>query len=158
MRLPAVDTQPEGVEMLGRENAKALGGRDRGGERHSQDGVGTEARLVRCAIEFDEPAIETRLVRRIEADERRRDLGIHGVTRGKNPLSRISGRLAITPFVGFKLTGTGTTGNLGAPPASIPTGHLHLAGRFASAVEDLTGENSGNGRHGIAARVTEAGF
>jgi type I restriction enzyme R subunit len=52
------------------ERHSLFGGRGVGaGERHGEDGVGAEARLVRGAVEFDHGLIEAGLVLRIEADD-----------------------------------------------------------------------------------------
>ena len=67
-RLPA-EVAPQRQALLG-------GGRARGGERHAEDRVGAQARLVRRAVELDQRPVEPRLVERVVARDGLRDLPV----------------------------------------------------------------------------------
>ena len=65
----AAEVAPQRQALLGRRRA-------RGGQRHAEDRVGAEARLVVGAVELDQRAVERRLVERVEAGDRLGDLAV----------------------------------------------------------------------------------
>ena len=131
-RLLAAQVAPQRNARLGR-------GGPCHGERDAQDGVGSQAALVRRAVQLDHRVIEPRLV------ERRRGRRPHAAS---SPLAFATAvvtpdavvlRPAVPQLDRLELAGGGARGHRGAAPGVRGEGHLHLHRRIAPAVEDLAG-------------------
>ena len=87
-----------------------LSGGFRHGERHRQDGIGTQAGLVAGAIEFDHGAVDARLVSGVAADERIAQLAVylgHGL---RHALATIALGVVVAQLDRFSGAGRGARG------------------------------------------------
>ena len=81
------------AEVAVEREARLLGRRLGAGDRHREDGVGAEARLVLGAVQLDQHLVDVRLLGGVEAEDRLADLGVHVLDRlHARPCRRSAGR------------------------------------------------------------------
>ena len=125
----------------------ALGGRIKGGEGDTEDGVGAQTALVRGAVELDHQVIECALVGGVHADDLRGDLLVHRLDGTEDTLALIDGLVAIATLPSLGFTG-GSTGRNEAQALSTVIGVKNdLDGRVAAGIENLTRVNAFNYCH-----------
>ncbi len=122
-----------------------LGGSLGDGERHAEDGVGAEARLVRRTIELDHQVVDLDLVFGIMTADRIIDLAIDRfdglfnalaeITRRRHAVRRLHAHRSRRPR------------DRSAAHAAIFEIDVDLYGRVATAVEDLAADDVGDGGH-----------
>ena len=106
VRRLAAQVAPQRQVLLGR-------GRARGGQRHAEDRVGAQARLVGRAVEVDQRAVEPALVERVEARHRLGDLAVDVGDRLRDALAA-PGVPAVAQLRGLELAGRGPGRHRGA--------------------------------------------
>ena len=129
VRLRAAKVSPQRRPGLGRGR---LGRR----QRHAQNRVGAEPRLVRSAVELDHRAVEGLLVGGIEPVNRLRELAVHVRDCLGHALAS-PGVAAVTKLHGLELARGGARGHGGAARGPGLQEHVHLDGRVPPGVEDL---------------------
>jgi hypothetical protein len=109
------------------------------GERHAQDGVGTELALVGRAVQGYERSIEAGLVGRIHA----KDLGSDDVADVGDgllhTLATEASLVTVAQLDRFVNTSRGAGGNAGAAEGPVVQRDVDLDGRVATRIEDLSG-------------------
>ena len=75
----------------------------RRGQRHAEDGVGAQARLVRGAVELDERAVQSRLVGGVAPADRLGDLAVDVADGLRDALAEVL-LAAVAQLGGFELT------------------------------------------------------
>ncbi|MNE05923.1 hypothetical protein D3C80_984970 [compost metagenome] len=121
------------------------------GQRDAQDGVGAQASLVICAIQFDQGFVQTALVLGIHAREGVEDLAVDGVDRLLDALAAPHVHVAVAQFDRFMGAGRGARRHGGAAKAAVFQGDVHLDRRIAPAVDDLAGDDVGDVGHEVGA-------
>ena len=118
-------------------------GRDRGRpgdrERHAQQGVGAQLALGRRAVDLDHPAIEGGLVGGLHPRDGRGEDGVHVLHRLEDPLAAEALRVAVAQLQGLPGAGGGARGHRRESPGAVGEKRLHLEGRVAARIEDLSG-------------------
>ena len=116
-----------------------LGGRGvRGGQRHRQQRVGAQPRLVRRPVERDQHPVQRRLAGRVLAADGGGDLPVDVVDRPRDALAEPV-RAAVAQLGGLELARRRARRHRGPAPRPGLQAQLHLDGRIAAAVEDLAG-------------------
>jgi hypothetical protein len=106
------------------------------GQRHAENGVGAEARLVRGTIEVDHRLIDAELVERVEALDLVEDRGVDVLDCLGHALAEIL-LAAVAQLHGLMRAGGSARGHGGAAKAAIIEHHIDFDGRIAAAVIDL---------------------
>ena len=140
VRRVAAEVAPQRQPLLGR---RRVGG----GERHAEDRVRAEARLVRRAVEVDQRAVEALLVGRVAARDRLGDLAVDVADRLRHALAA-ERRAAVAQLGRLELAGGCAARHRGAPGRAGAQRELDLDGRVAAAVEDLAGVDLLDVAHG----------
>ncbi|EAP76479.1 probable phosphopyruvate hydratase [Roseovarius nubinhibens ISM] len=131
-------------ERLGAEIRGGLGG----GERDTEDGVGTEAGFVVGAVELDHRFVDGDLFGGVKAQERVGDLAIDGGDGLEHALAHVAALVAIAAFDRLVGAGGGARGDGGAAHGAVFEDHVDLDGGVAPAVEDFAGVDVDNRAHG----------
>ena len=119
-----------------------------GGERHAEDGVGAEARLVRRAVKLDHHFVDMALVLRVHAANRVEYLAIDRVNRLLDPLPQIA--LAAVAQLHRLMRACGRARRHGSAAERAVLQHdVHLHRRIAAAVEYFAGGDVNDGGHGL---------
>ena len=126
----------EGGEVGEQRHAARL--RHGAGERHrdAQDGVGAESRLVRRAVELDEPAVDRGLVG-LAADERAGDLAVDVRHGAPHAAAQVARPIPVAQLDRLALAGGGARGHRRPPERAPLEDQVDLDGRIAARVEDL---------------------
>jgi hypothetical protein len=117
------------------------------GERHAENGVGAEARLVRRAVEFDHGLVDLDLVFRVEAADCLEDFAVDGGDGILDTLAEVA-LATVAQFDGFVRAGRGAQRNGRAAEAAILEVHVHFDGGVAAAVENLAADDVDDSSHG----------
>jgi len=107
------------------------------GERHAEDGVGAEPRLVLGAIELDHAAIDRGLRARIRPDERALEHGIDVLDRFQHALTAVARPVPVAQLDRLARAGRCARGHGGAAQRTGVEDHIHLDRGVAARVEDL---------------------
>ncbi len=102
--------QDDGVvaaEVAVQRQLLALGGGTRVGERHGEDRVRAEARLVVGAVDLAHAAVDPRLVRRVAADQRVAQHAVDVLHRVQHALAEVARGVAVAQFHGLARSGRG---------------------------------------------------
>src|SRR5262249_17499405 len=68
----------------------------RAGQRHAEQRVGAETRLVRSAVQLNEPAVDLALVHGVQTDQTRANLRVHVADGPAHALAAEAGWIAVT--------------------------------------------------------------
>src|SRR5690606_29275600 len=117
----------------------------------AEERVGAELRLVRRPVELEERAVELRLVRGVEAEERRRDDLVHVRHGLGHALAEVLALVSIAELERLVLARGCSRGHGEASLAATLGKDVHLEGGVAAAVEDLTGVDVYDFGHGSRA-------
>ncbi|EDT89704.1 hypothetical protein BIFLAC_02337 [Bifidobacterium animalis subsp. lactis HN019] len=115
----------------------ALGGRIKGGEGDTEDGVGAQTALVRGAVELDHQVIECALVGGVHADDLRGDLLVHRLDGTEDTLALIDGLVAIATLPSLGFAGGGAGGNETQAASTVIGVEHDLNGRVAAGIKNL---------------------
>ena len=127
----AAEVAPQREALLGRL-------RVRGRQRHAEDRVGPEARLVGGAVELDQGRVETALIGGVEAGDRRGDLAVDVRDRTGDALAPPA-LAAVAQLLGLELARRGPGGHRCVAVRARAQADLDLDRGVAAAVEDLAG-------------------
>ena len=122
------------------------GGRLRGRQRHREDRVGAEARLVGRAVEVDHGEVDRALVFGVEALEQVADLAVH-VVHGVLHALAVPGLAPVAQFHGFVDAGRGARRRDGASRGARFEVDVDFDGRIASRVKDLASQDNFDRAH-----------
>ena len=132
------------------ERSVALHGRRLGRrQRHGEDRVGSEARLVRGAVEIDHREVDGALILRVEAFQEVADLAVHVLDRVRHALAA-PGVAAVTQFDRFVHPGRGPRRRHRASGGARLQVDVDLDGRVAPRVKDLASQDNFNRTHDAA--------
>ena len=127
--------------------ARGFGGRLGDGERHAEDGVGAEARLVGRAVELDHRLVDLDLVLGVETADRLEDLAVDGFDGALDALAEIT-LAAVAKLDRLMRTGRGAGRHRRATKAAVLQVHIHFDGGIAAAVEDFAADDVDDSGHG----------
>ncbi len=108
----------------------------RGRQRHPEDCVRSQPRLVRRAVELDHRAVHGRLIGCVEPVHAVGDLALHVVHCAANALA-VPGRAAVAQLHRLELPGRGARGHRGTPRRAGGEHHIHLDRGIPATVHDL---------------------
>ena len=145
----AAEVAPQRQALLGR-------GRVRGGQRHAEDRVGAEARLVRRAVELDQLPVEPRLVGGVEAGDRLGDLAVDVGDGLRDALAAATRVPPSRSSVASNSPVEAPDGTAARPAAPERRRELDLDGRVAARVEDLAGVDVLDLAHGVVCPLMRA--
>jgi hypothetical protein len=107
------------------------------GQRHAEDGVGAEARLVGRAVQLDEELVDRLLICDVVARNLGSDLVVHIANGGAHPLAPVAGRVAITQFARLVRAGRCTRRDRGTPQGAVGSRDVDFDGGVGARVENL---------------------
>ena len=113
-------------------------------ERDPEDGVGAEVGLVGRAVEVEHRLVDQPLVARVEADDLRLDLVLHGADGLLGALAAVA-RTAVTQLDGLEGAGGGARGDGRTADGVVVEEHLDLDRGIAPGVQDLAGDDGVDG-------------
>ncbi len=108
----------------------------RGRQRHPEDCVRSQPRLVRRAVELDHRAVHGRLIGCVEPAHAVGDLALHVVHCAAHALA-VPGRAAVAQLHRLELSGRGARGHRGTPRRAGGEHHIHLDRGIPATVHDL---------------------
>ena len=114
------------------------------GKRNSEQCIGAEAALVLGTVQVDQAAIQSFLVRRINAFQCRGDGAIDVGHRVLHALAQVAGLVAIAQLHRFLAAGGSAGWHRGAAERTVGQRHFGFKRGVAAAVEDLAGVDAGN--------------
>ena len=117
-----------------------LGGRLRHRQRHAEDRVGAQPRLVGRAVEVEQRLVDEALVVGAQPDDRGRDLVEHRLDGLLDALAAVAGG-AVAQLDRLVLARRRAGRHRGPGERSVDQGHLDLDRRVAAGVEDLAGSD-----------------
>ena len=116
-------------------------------EGDAEDGVGTQARLVRRAVQIDHDIVDLHLLGRVHPADGVENLALdiaHGL---QHALAAVAGLIAVAQLHSLIRAGRRTGRDRGAPHRAGIQHDLDLYGRVASAIENFAGDDVGDGGH-----------
>ncbi len=125
-------------------------------QRHAEDGVRAELRLVRGPVQVAERLVESDLVEGFAAADRGRDHLVHVPDRPQHPFPSIPLGVPVAELECLVSARRRAAGNGRPTGAAGPEEDLHLDGGIAPRVEDFTALDMNDrchDAHGIAARL-----
>ena len=125
--------------------SRRLGGR----ERHAEDRIGAEPRLVRRAVERDQRLVDLVLRLGVHTTDGVEDLAVDRLDRLAHALAEVAFLVAVAQL--DRLVGAGRRAgrDRSATHAPVLQGDVHLDRGIAAAVEDLACMNIDNRSHGF---------
>ena len=130
-----------------------LGGR----ERHPEQRIGAEPRLVGRAVERDHGVVDQDLVLGIHAADGVENLALDRIDRLGHALAEIAGLVAVAQFDRLMRAGRGAGRHRGAAERAVFQQHIHLDRRIAAAVQNFAADDIDDGGHGITRRSFAVG-
>ena len=127
----------DAAQVLVQRQARRLGSGAGDGQRHAQDGVGTELGLVGGTVRGNQRGIDGALVEGVEAHDGVSALVVDVLDGPKDALAQIAALVAITQLAGLKGAGRSTRRHHCAAKAAVLEHDLDLDGGIAAAVEHL---------------------
>ena len=124
-----------------------FGGRFRHGERHCQDGVGTQAGLVARAIEFDHGVVNARLAGGVPADERITEFAVHVAHGRHHALAAVVLEVVIAQFDRLAGAGRGSRRCGRMPTGARVQNDGRAHSRVAARIQNLEASNVLDLRH-----------
>ena len=130
----------DAADMAIQRDAQILRRGLRGGQRHRQDRVRAEPRLVRGAVEVDQDFVDLHLLGRVHAADRVEDLAFDIADRGLHALAAEPRRVVVAQLHRLMCAGRSTGGHCGAAHGAAVEHHVNFDRGIAAAVEDLAGK------------------
>ena len=118
-------------------------------QRHAEDGVGAEPRLVGRAVERDHRLVDLALRLGVHAADGIENLAFDGGDRLLHALAEIAFLVAVAQFDRLMRAGRGAGWHRGAAARAVLEHDLDLDGRVAAAVEHFAADDVGDGGHGV---------
>jgi hypothetical protein len=128
---------PGSAEVAIQRQARFLGRRLGGRQRHRQDGVGPQARLVLGVVQLDHGLVDERLLHRIEPDDRLADLGVDVLDRLEHALAAVALRVAVAQLDRLPAAGGRARRHRRAAEDAGLEQHVGLHRRSPARVENL---------------------
>ena len=138
----------DAADMAIQRDAQVLRRGLRDSQRHRQDRVGAETRLVRGAVEVDQDFVDLHLVGRVQAADRIEDLAFDIADRCLHALAAEPLGVVVAQLHRLVRAGRGPGGHGGATHGATVEHHVGFDRGIAAAVEYLAGKDVGNGGHG----------
>ena len=107
------------------------------GQGHAQDGVRTQAGLVRGAVQLYEQLVDGGLVEDVQAQHGLGYLGVDVLNGLADALAQVAALVAVAQLAGLVDAGGGAGGNSSAADGAVVQGDLDLNGRIAAGVQYL---------------------
>jgi hypothetical protein len=134
-----------------------VGGGAGDGHGHAEDGVGTERRFVRGAVEVDHEGVDFPLMGGVSTNKLRRNHGIDVSNCLEHALATVAGRIPVAEFDGLIGAGGGTGGNGSGNLGAVGQGDEDAQCRVAARVKNFHGIHSGDGcSHVFAPKMKSA--
>lgn len=127
----------DAAQVLVQRQARRLGSGAGDGQRHAQDGVGTELGLVGGTVRGNQRGIDGALVEGVEAHDGVSALVIDVLDGLRNALAQIAALVAVAQLTCLKGAGRSTRRHHCAAKAAVLEHDLDLDGGIAAAVEHL---------------------
>ena len=127
----------DATQVLVQRQARRLCRSARGGQRHAQDGVGTELGFVGGTVRGNQRGIDGTLVEGVEAHDGVSALVVDVLDGLRNALAQVAALVAIAQLAGLKGAGRSTRRHHCAAKAAVLEHDLDLDGGVAAAVEHL---------------------
>ena len=127
----------DAAQVLAQRQARRLGSGAGNGQRHAQDGVGTELGLVGGTVRGNQRGIDSALVEGVEAHDGVSALVVDVLDGLRNALAQVAALVAIAQLAGLKGAGRSTRRHHCAAKAAVLEHDLDLDGGIAAAVEHL---------------------
>ena len=127
----------DAAQILVQRQARRLGSGAGDGQRHAQDGVGTELGLVGGTVRGNQRGIDGALVEGVEAHDGVSALVVNVLDGLRNALAQVAALVAIAQLAGLKGAGRSTRRHHRATEAAVLERDLDLDGGVAAAVEYL---------------------
>jgi len=124
------------------------GGRLGHGERDAQDGVGAQLALVGRAVQREERFVDGRLLEDAEAGQFRSNLFVHVGHGLEHAFAQVAALVAVAQFHGLVLARGSAAGHGRAAYDAFVRDDVHFQRGIAPAVEDLSGNDFVDVRHG----------
>ncbi len=124
------------ADVAEQRQTRRLGGGFRHRERHTQNRVGAQPRLVRCAVEVQQGLIDQSLVVGAQPDDRGGDLVEHGLHGLVHALAAVAAA-AVAQFNRLVFSRRGAGRHRGPGERAVDQGQLDLDRRVAAGIEDL---------------------
>ena len=125
------------AQVLVERQAALVGAGARDGQRHAEERVGAEARLVRRAVELEQRAVHGGLLRRLEAFDLGRDRLRHVAHRLAHALAAVAGVVVVAQLDRLARARRGAGGHHSAAEGARVEPDLDLDRGIAARVEDL---------------------
>ena len=127
----------DAAQVLVQRQARRLGSGAGDGQRHAQDGVGTELGLVGGTVRGNQRGIDGALVEGVETHDGVSALVVDVLDGLRNALAQVAALVAIAQLAGLKGAGRSTRRHHCAAKAAVLEHDLDLDGGIAAAVEHL---------------------
>ena len=127
-----------------------------GGERHAENGIGTEAALVGRAVESDHGFVDLDLGFGVHAAERVEEFAVDRFDRAAHALAEIALLVAVAELDRLVRSGRGAGRHGGAAARAVGQNDVDLHGRIAAAVENFAADNVDNGGHARSRKLKAA--
>ena len=127
----------DAAQILVQRQARRLGSGAGDGQRHAQDGVGTELGLVGGTVRGNQRGIDGALVEGVEAHDGVSALVVDMLDGLRNALAQVAALVAIAQLAGLKGAGRSTRRHHCTAKAAVLEHDLDLDGGIAAAVEHL---------------------
>ena len=140
----------DAAQVLVQRQARRLGSGAGNGQRHAQDGVGTELGLVGGTVRGNQRGIDGTLVEGVEAGDGIGALVVDVLDGLRDALAQIAALVAIAQLASLKGTGRSARRHHRATEATVLEHNLDLDGGIAAAVEHLATVNVQNIAHVVS--------
>ena len=138
------------AQVLIQRQACRLGSGAGNGQRHAQDGVGTELGLVGGTVRGNQRGIDGALVEGVEAHDGVSALVVDVLDGLRDTLTQIAALVAVAQLAGFESTGRSARRHHRATEAAVLEHDLDLDGGVAAAVEYLATVDVQNITHAVS--------
>ena len=140
----------DAAQVLVQRQARRLGSGAGDGQRHAQNGVGTELGLVGRTVGGNQCGVNGTLIEGIEAHDGVGALVVDVLDGLRNALAQVATLVAVAQFTCLKGAGRSARRHHRATEAAILEHDLHLDGGVAAAVEHLTTVDVQNVTHVVS--------
>ena len=127
----------DAAQVLVQRQTRRLGSGAGDGQRHAQDGVGTELGLVGGTVRSNQRGIDGALVEGVEAHDGVSTLVVDVLDGLRNALAQVAALVAVAQLASFESAGRSTRRHHRAAKAAVLEHDLDLDGGIAAAVEHL---------------------
>ena len=141
------DVRVHAAQVAVQRQPALLGRSVRRRQRHAQDRVGAQARLVRRPVQLDHRPVDVALVERLLALELHRQFAVDALDGLQHALAAVA-PLSVAQLVGLVGAGAGARGHRGPALRAGGEQDLHLDRRIAPGIQDLAAAYGDDLAHG----------